>query len=293
MEGKNNPSTRRKSIVVVKLDNDSEKHYDFSKDVVEWKDINVLEDDSQDACCPHSFSPDRDILHENYATILTKAQVKGRIDSEHVMKAEIKKFESFGAFERVKDNGQYAIRTRWVFSEHEDESKGYKLKARLCVRGDTEEDQEFIRAESPTAHKDTLKLALSIAANERFEIISADVKSAFLQGKTLDREVFVIPPVEAQEDGMLWLLKKGAYSLIDGSRLFYLELKKKLEKIRMKVVSGDSALFTMHKNSKLIGLVSIHVDDFFMAGNQEFKKLVIGQLMKHFQFSKIEENKFK
>ena len=272
--------------MVVKLDNDSEKHYDFSKDVVEWKDINVLEDDSQDACCPHSFSPDRDILHENYATILTKAQVKGRIDSEHVMKAEIKKFESFGAFERVKDNGQYAIRTRWVFSEHEDESKGYKLKARLCVRGDTEEDQEFIRAESPTAHKDTLKLALSIAANERFEIISADVKSAFLQGKTLDREVFVIPPVEAQEDGMLWLLKKGAYSLIDGSRLFYLELKKKLEKIRMKVVSGDSALFTMHKNSKLIGLVSIHVDDFFMAGNQEFKKLVIGQLISIFSFQK-------
>ena len=96
----------------------------------------------------------------------------------------------------------------------------------------------------------------------------------------------MIPPAEAQEDGMLWLLKKGAYGLIDGSRLFYLELKKKLEKIGMKVVSGSSALFTMHTNSKLIGLVSIHVDDFFMAGNQEFKKLVIGQLISIFSFQK-------
>ena len=91
---------------------------------------------------------------------------------------EIKKFEHFDAFDRVKDNGHFAIKTRWVFSEDAEQSKGYKFKARLCMRGDREKDKDFIRADSPTSHKDRLKLAL--AANEKFDIISGDIKSAFL-----------------------------------------------------------------------------------------------------------------
>ena len=53
---------------------------------------------------------------------------------------------------------------------------------------------------------------------------------------------------------------------MDGLRLFYLELKEKLLKLGMSEVSGDSALFTMQKDGKLIGLVCSHVDDLFMAG---------------------------
>ena len=79
------------------------------------------------------------------------------------------------------------------------------------------------------AGKDSFKLALSIAANEEFDILSVDIKSAFLQGRDLDRNVLVVPPPEANEKGKLWLLKRAAYGLIDGSRLFYMELKDKLE----------------------------------------------------------------
>ena len=59
----------------------------------------------------------------------------------------------------VTDDGQYAIKG----------SKGYNLKARLCMLGDREKDKDSVRADSPTAHKDTLKLALAVAANERFD----------------------------------------------------------------------------------------------------------------------------
>ena len=124
------------------------------------------------------------------------------------IKDEIRKFENFDAFQTVDDNGQFAIKTRWVVTEHEDTSKGYNLKTRLCMRGDRERDIESVRADSPTAHKDTFKLALSIAANEGFDITSADVKSAFLQGRLLDRKVSVIPPPEANQKGKLWLLKR-------------------------------------------------------------------------------------
>ena len=105
--------------------------------------------------------------------------------------------------------------------------------------------------------------------------------------------MFVVPPEEANEKGNLWLLKKGAYGLIDGSRMFYLELKQKLEKLGMRTVSGDPALFTLNRNGKLLGLLCVHVDDLFMAGNDEFKKVIRTQLMMQFKFSKVETKKFK
>ena len=114
-----------------------------------------------------------------------------------------------------------------------------------------------------------------------------------MQGKSLDREVFVLPPAEANLKGKLWKLKKAAYGLIDGARLFYLELKEKLEKLGLKNVSGDPALFTFHKDGKLKGMVCLHVDDLFVAGNPKFKTNFLKEMTETFQFSKVETNKFK
>ena len=272
------PTSIYKDIVVVQFDDGSTEEINFAKDVVKWSD-------SQDVS--------EEVTNETFATVLTKAQVAGRPDTEEAIRQELKKFEDFSAFKLVDDKGQYAIKTRWVFTEHEDESKGYKLKSRLCMRGDTEENIDHIRADSPTTHKDSLKLALSIAANEGFDITSADIKSAFLQGKTLDREVYVIPPAEANQKGKLWLLQKGAYGLLDGSRLFYLQLKDKLEQLGLKQVSGDPAMFTYHKDGKLQGIVCLHVDDLLLMGKECFKNMVPLQLFNMFKFSKVEENQFK
>ena len=161
------------------------------------------------------------------------------------------------------------------------------------MRGDTEEGIESIRADSPTAHNDSLKLGLAIAANESYQLLSGDIKSAFLQGMSLKRKVYVVPPPEAMEDGNLWLLEKAAYGLLDGSILFYLEMKKTLESLGMKALSGDPAFFTLHINGELVGFVCLHVDDLLMAGNKQFEKIITEKLMKQFKFSKLERGKFK
>ena len=70
-------------------------------------------------------------------------------------------------------------------------------------------------------------------------------------------------------------------------------MNEELEGLGMKPVSGDSALFTLHGAGKLIGLVCIHVDNLFMAGNKEFQKVIQTKLFQQFQFSKVERNKFK
>ena len=183
---KQKKSSKFKNTIGIKLENGKEKDFDFSKDIKEWKYEKDCEDKNYfttDPCCLHTFMEEKDFAHEVFATVLTKVEVKGRPDLDQAICDEISKFENFGAFRRVTDEGQYAIKTRWVFSEHE-ESKGYKLKARLCMRGDREENRDIIRADSPTANKDSLKLGLAIAANENFEIISGDINSTFLQGKS-------------------------------------------------------------------------------------------------------------
>ena len=92
---------------------------DFLTDVEVWNYAREASEELVDTCCLYSHSKEKDIMHDTFATILTKAQVRGRPEIDQVMP-------------------------------------------------DEELDLNKIRADSPTAHNDTLKLALSIAANEGF-----------------------------------------------------------------------------------------------------------------------------
>ena len=54
-----------------------------------------------------------------------------------------------------------------------------------------------------------------------------DVKIAFLQGKVMERVVYVRPPQEANTN-TVWRLRKCIYGLADASRYWYLKLKEEL-----------------------------------------------------------------
>ena len=157
---------------------------------------------------------------------------------------EIQKYKSFNAFEEVINAGQESVPIRWVCTRHELDGKNQPIKARMCIRGDLEQGKESLRSDSPSAGKETLKLALLIAANEGFEVKGADIKSAYLQGQDLKRKIYVRPPPESGVDGKLWLLKKAAYGILDGGRLFYLRLADELKKLGLHKVHADGALFT-------------------------------------------------
>ena len=75
---------------------------------------------------------------------------------------------------------QDSLPVRWVVSRHKLDGKNQPLKARMCIRGDLEPGKESIRSDSPTVGKETLKIALTIAANEGFSVKSGDIKSAYL-----------------------------------------------------------------------------------------------------------------
>ena len=151
-----------------------------------------------------------------------------------------------------------------------------------------------VTTKSPTASQESYKLFLSTAANENFKLKQLDVSSAFLQGSPIDREVYMKPPPEAEKDGIVWKLKKSCYGLYDASRKWFLAVKEQLTKIGMKTVSGDEAFFYMHnEKGELMGLCILHVDDFLIAGNQDFHDKVAEQLCSRFTIGKIETENFK
>ena len=135
-------------------------------------------------------------LVEAFSVEVVRQEEYGSLEVQDAMKSEIDKYKAFGAYEEVDDYGQHRIPIRWVITRNTGDGKNQPIKARLCIRGDLERNKASIRSDSPTAAKETLKIALMIAANEGFGIKSIDIKSAYLQGNDLNRDIYVQPLVE-------------------------------------------------------------------------------------------------
>ena len=70
-------------------------------------------------------------------------------------------------------------------------------KARLLARGFEEENLVEIRKDLPTCCKENFRVLLLLIIASKWKIHSLNIKSAFLLGKKIDREVYLRPPAEA------------------------------------------------------------------------------------------------
>ena len=203
---------------------------------------------------------------------ITETSSNKSLDSSEINIAkenELEKLAQFETYEEVADCGQKVLSTRWVIT-----NKDGKTKARLVVRGFEERDLEIPR-DSPTVGKGTMRLFISIAALENWAVKTTDIKSAFLQGKELERDIYIRPPKESQTpQGLIWKLKHGLYGLKDGARQFYESVREELMKLGFTQCRLDPALFYVHKDNRLRGIICCHVDDFLHAGDELFEALM-------------------
>ena len=287
-------TSKHKNFRHLLLENGDVIEVDFQNQVEAWEEIpdKAFETDCEEVFYLSSILGNQEQLDDAYPVKLVPRSEYGKEEVVNAMKAEIKKYEDFDAFEEVDDKGQYSVPVRWVVTEQKENGKGVPVKARMCIRGDQEIGKENIRADSPTAAKESLSLALIIAANEGFEVKAGDIKSAYLQGAKLTRDIFVRPPSQVDGNGKLWKLKQAAYGILDGGRLFYLKFVEKMEELGLHKIHSDGAMFTYVKEGKLQGLIVVNVDDVIMAGNDKFKVEVEEKLKDMFRFSKIEEKEF-
>ena len=217
----------------------------------------------------------------------------GRDDVKEAKANEIKNLEQYDVFETVEDEGQNCIGTRWVFTEKEDhDGQKTKVKARLVAKGFQE--KEKIQSDSPTAQKESLKLFLAVAALQNIDKVrSLDIAAAFLQADVLKRDIFVEPPKDIKEEGVVWKLRKPLYGLNDAGRRFWLRVKKLLKENGYESIKGDEAFYVKRKQGVFAGMLLLHVDDFLMAGSESFVKETTDMFESNLEISKIEDNCFR
>ena len=102
-----------------------------------------------------------------------------------------------------------------------------------------------------------------------------DIKTAFLQGKLLEREIFMKPPKKANTK-KLWKLGKCVYGLNEASRYWYERVKEEFLKVEMEESNYDDALFFYKpkKQEACKGILVTHVDDFLYGASTEFEDVI-------------------
>ena len=197
--------------------------------------------------------------------------------------SELDNWKSNSVYERVKDVGQPAVSSRWVMAEKRiPGSTDVRLKARLVCRG-YEEDTSTLRTDSPTCSKESMRILMCCAMSNSWECKSLDIKSAFLQGFEIDRDIFMRPPTDAEESGVLWKLRRCPYGLSDAPRAWYRRVTSEFSNLNMTQSRYDEAFFYYRDQGGLKGLIVIHVDDFLYCGSINFHKDVIDGLVKVFK----------
>ena len=204
------------------------------------------------------------------------------IDVNTAKEKEMLNWKEIEVFSEVENTGQKTISLRWVVTEKLSSDNKPVVKARLVARGFEESMLEEQRRDSPTCTKDSLRMVLSVVASKGWKCNAIDIKSAFLQGKPIEREVFVKPPKEFQS-GFIWKLNKNVYGLNDASRAWHFRMKDFLHSCGMKTCKVDPAVFYFMNDCQLAGVMCVHVDDIFWAGTAEFERRVISSIRKDFR----------
>ena len=194
-----------------------------------------------------------------------------------------------------------------------------RAKARLIVRGYTDPDalQGKVQTSSPTTTRLSRCMLMSLAANLSWELWTADVSTAFLQGKVQTRKLWVKLPAECNallggDESTRMLLLKPCYGQIDAPRGWYLEAVDRLLRLGLKQHPLDPCCFLMFEKEGMVdelspsqmsvgclgsyglcGMIVLHVDDMLGAGFKEsvhYQK-VIGQLQNAFNLREWKDGK--
>ena len=187
------------------------------------------------------------------------------------------------------------LRCRWILTWKEIDDtrpstegavqRKSKAKARLVVLGFLDPSITEMPRDSPTLNKTSKMVLLQILASLGWDMMSFDIRAAFLQGKPQSDRVLAIEPVpelkaalNLRED-QVCRLEKGAYGLIDAPYQWYQALREELERLHFVPSPFDACLFVLRtpgkdgkprSDGKIEGILGIHVDDGLGGGTEYF-----------------------
>jgi Reverse transcriptase (RNA-dependent DNA polymerase)/gag-polypeptide of LTR copia-type/Integrase core domain/GAG-pre-integrase domain/Zinc knuckle len=193
---------------------------------------------------------------------------------EASMHEEYAALRSKGVFTEVDlPENVKALPCRWVYKIKRDQhGKVEKYKSRVVAKGylqrngiSGELSSENVFA--PASNITTLRVLLSLAAQEDLDIDQLDVKTAFLNGD-LEEEVYMKCPPGFEAGGKVWRLRKALYGLRQAANAWHRKLKDSLLGAGFSISTADPCLY-MIKFKDATTFVLVHVDDCLVVGNSD------------------------
>lgn len=169
------------------------------------------------------------------------------------MTAEMEALEKNATWELVSlPVGKSTVGCRWVFTiKHKADGSFERFKARLVAKGYTQSyGVDYEETFAPVAKLNTVRVLLSLAANQDWPLIQFDVKNAFLHGDLIE-EVYMDPPPgipRYSNISMVCKLKKALYGLKQSPRAWFGRFTKSMKFFGYTQSNSDHTLFLKHNH---------------------------------------------
>ena len=173
-----------------------------------------------------------------------------------------------------------------------------RFKARFVAKGFSQvEGRDIHETYSPTAKMPTIRIVLSLAVQNRYQLRQLDIKTAYLNAK-LDKEILMKQPEgfeKFDEEGkpLVCLLKKSLYGLKQSGRNWHRTLKSYLEELGFENSVFDECLFVRRIEGEIEGLICLWVDDIVVCGaDKNFCSWFERNISEKFEISEISDLKW-
>jgi Reverse transcriptase (RNA-dependent DNA polymerase) len=190
------------------------------------------------------------------------------------MEDEIASFKRFDCNEEVSADmvsvNANIISTRWVISKQMNDDGAWRSKARLVARGYKDKEKDRVSSDSPVTSSAAQRLVLALLAEKQRIPNSWDFTTAFLQGNSLTRDVFVVPPIDFVGSHVVWRLKKPIYSIVSAPKSWFDRLIEVCRASGLATATTDQGLLIMTSGEQVVGVLALHVDDAIGGGTEEF-----------------------
>ena len=147
---------------------------------------------------------------------------------------------------------------------------GLMAKSRIVLPGHLDPDMVNVRTDAPTTQMSAVRLASTLGMKFGWGFLLFDVSTAFLSGKTVDRDLYVKPPrdLKCVDPAVLWKILKSAYGLSEATRLWYIQARELLRKCGFEEIPWAPATFIKKRAGKVVAILCLHVDDGFVTGKK-------------------------
>jgi Reverse transcriptase (RNA-dependent DNA polymerase) len=217
--------------------------------------------------------------------LLSYDDAKNDPSSLQAMEDEIASFKRFECYEEVSSDMVSAnvniISIRWVISKNMNDDCAWRSKARLVARGYEDKDKERVSSDSLVASSAAQSLVLAVLAEKQWIPNSWDFTTAFLQGKSLTRDVFVVPPIRFVGSHVIRRLKKTIHGIVSALKSWFDRLIENCRAAELTTATTDEGLHIMTSGEKVFGVLTLRVDDAIGGGKEKFHGMMakIGEIL--------------